>query len=161
MTHADLDPLTTEPTESNQELRDSIRMAPETEPALTEPLQLLTNAVVLSYFDHFNQANFTAVANLFAVEGQLLPPFESAIVGREAIASYLAAEAKGMKAIPQESTETSLPTGETEVQVMGQVQTPLFSVRVSWQFVLSPDSEIRSVRIKLLAALRELLHLKH
>jgi hypothetical protein len=131
-----------------------------TAPALEATLELLTHPTVLSYFDRFNAADFAATANLFAIDGQLLPPFESPIEGREAIAAYLTTEAKGMKAIPQEASEQPLPSGETQVQVGGQVQTPLFSVNVSWQFVLNPDSEIVSVRIKLLAALRDLLHLK-
>ena len=134
--------------------------APLLEPTLEAPLNSLTNATVLSYFDRFNAADFAAVAELFAVDGQMLPPFEAAIVGRGAIANYLVAEAKGMKAIPQEGSEQLLPSGETQVQVVGQVQTPLFSVNVGWQFMLNSASEIISVQIKLLAALRDLLHLK-
>jgi hypothetical protein len=134
--------------------------APAPQPTLEAALDSLTNPTVLAYFDCFNAADFAATANLFAVDGQLLPPFESPIEGREAIAAYLATEAKGMKAMPQEASEQLLPSGETQVQVVGQVQTPLFSVNVGWQFVLNSDSKIVSVQIKLLAALRDLLHLK-
>jgi hypothetical protein len=43
---------------------------------------------VLRYFETFNSGNFAATAALFTSQGALYPPFESAIVGRDAIASY-------------------------------------------------------------------------
>jgi Nuclear transport factor 2 (NTF2) domain len=115
---------------------------------------------IFSYFQTFNQGDFQATAALFATDGQLLPPFEAAIVGRAAIAAYLETEAKGMQALPREAAQQTLPSGETSHCVSGQVQTPLFVVHVRWEFVLNPQSEIAMVKIKLLAALRELLHLK-
>lgn len=115
---------------------------------------------ISAYFATLNASQFEASAKLFAAEGQLLPPFESAIVGREAIAAYLQTEAKGMQAVPQSSQTERLDSGEIRTQVTGQVQAPLFTVNVSWQFLLNADAEIVSLKIKLLAALKDLLHLK-
>ena len=97
-----------------------------------------------------------------------MPPFESAIVGREAITAYLNTEANGLKAYPQTLKTEVLSAHETGLQVIGlqvigQVQTALFTVNVSWQFVVTPAAEaaeIASLKIKLLAPLKDLLHLK-
>jgi hypothetical protein len=115
--------------------------------------------VISSYFQTFNQGDFQITAALFAAAGRLLPPFASAIIGRDAIAEYLATEAKGMQALPKEKVWETLPSGELSVTVVGQVQTSLFSVNVQWNFLLSDQSEILEAKIQLLAALQELLHL--
>ena len=123
-------------------------------------------ATISVYFATLNANQFSATAQLFAVDGQLLPPFESAIVGREAITAYLNAEANGLKAYPQTLKTEVLSTHETRLQVIGQVQTALFTINVSWQFVVTPAAEaaeaaeIVSLKIKLLAPLKDLLHLK-
>ena len=130
---------------------DSI--APDTALAITEPS-------VVQYFETFNADNFDATANLFAVDGALHAPFESPIVGREAIAAYLEKEAKGMCLEPLQAVSQVLETGETEVKVSGKVQTPLFGVNVTWTFLLNERSEIVMAGIKLLAALEDLLKLK-
>ena len=130
---------------------DSI--APDTALAITE-------STVVQYFETFNADNFDATANLFTVEGALHAPFESPIVGREAIAADLEKEAKGMRLEPLQSVSQVLETGETEVKVSGKVQTPLFGVNVTWTFVLNERSEIVMAGIKLLAALEDLLKLK-
>jgi hypothetical protein len=127
--------------------------------AEASPFNQSAHPTISAYFESFNQADFQATAALFAVDGQLLPPFETPISGREAIAAYLEREAKGMKAVPQ-TIEEGLVSDDTNIQVTGQVQTPLFGVNVNWQFLLNSQSEILSVKIKLLAALRDLLHLK-
>lgn len=114
---------------------------------------------VSAYFTALNAGDFSASAELFAEDGQLLPPFESAIVGRAAIAEYLKAEAKGMQAVVQSVDAQPLPE-MTHLQVVGQVQAPLFVVNVGWRFVVNERSEIVSLKIKLLAALKDLLHLK-
>ncbi|MBW4465815.1 MAG: ketosteroid isomerase family protein [Pegethrix bostrychoides GSE-TBD4-15B] len=118
---------------------------------------------ILAYFAALNTGDFLASAELFAEDGQLLPPFESAIVGQAAIAEYLKAEAKGMQAVVQ--SVDAQPLSETtqmmtQIQVIGQVQAPLFVVNVGWLFVVNERSEIVSLKIKLLAALKDLLHLK-
>ena len=114
------------------------------------------------------RATISATAQLFAVDGQLLPPFESAIVGREAITAYLNTEANGLKAYPQTLKTEVLSAHETGLQVIGlqvigQVQTALFTINVSWQFVVTPTAEAAEIvrlKIKLLAPLKDLLHLK-
>lgn len=120
--------------------------------------------IVAAYFDALNRGDYQTVVQLFAPEGTLLPPFESALVGPEAILQYLSREAKGMIALPQSETHRAATDqtepGGTSIQVLGQVQTALFSVNVSWQFGLNAEAEIVCLRIKLLATLRDLLHLK-
>jgi len=89
-----------------------------------------------------------------------LPPFESALIGREAILAYLNAEASGLRAYPQTLETEVLSSYETGLQVIGQVRTLLFTVNVSWQFRVNPAAEIANLKIKLLAPLKDLLHLK-
>lgn len=138
-----------------------VAQEPDTqEPAAQEIIEVSAHPTIAAYFDSFNQANFEAVAALFAAEGQLLPPFEAAITGRQAIETYLTREAKGMQALPQQATQQILSSEETKIEVLGQVQTSLFSVNVGWSFVLNSESDIMTAKIKLLASLRDLLHLK-
>jgi hypothetical protein len=120
----------------------------------------ISNATILRYFETLNASDFQATANLFASDGALNPPFETPVVGREAIVTYLEAEAKGMQLYPRQAIAESTEIGETIVKVSGTVQTSLFRVNVSWHFVLTPQSEILSVKIKLLAAMDELLKLR-
>lgn len=122
-------------------------------PGITEP-------TILRYFDTLNSGDFQATAQLFAATGQLHPPFEEAIIGPAAIATYLETEARGMKLVPREGISQAVEQGMTEVKVTGKVQTPLFGVNVSWYFLLNEQGEILSVGVKLLAALEELLSLK-
>lgn len=127
-------------------------------------------AIIHRYFETFNAGDFAATAALFADDGAMFPPFESPVVGAEAIANYLKREAQGMKIEVRQCVQETLETGITEVKVAGKVQTPLFGVNVSWMFGLNgcsavPTSggnrlEILAVRIKLLAALEDLLKLK-
>jgi hypothetical protein len=88
------------------------------------------------------------------------PPFEEPIEGKDAIATYLEAEAKGMQLFPRQGIAETLLNDQTQIQVSGKVQTPWFSVNVSWIFVLSSEREIMSARIKLLASPQELLSLR-
>lgn len=128
------------------------------------PVASLSEPAIRAYFETFNAGDFQATANLFAAEGQLLPPFESAIVGHDAILAYLEAEAPGMTLLPQEEAP-SFPSAADDmsadcINIVGKVQTTLFTVNVGWQFSLNSESEILSVKIKLLASLQDLLHLK-
>jgi hypothetical protein len=120
----------------------------------------ISEPTLLRYFETFNSGEFDSTAALFAATGALYPPFESSIVGPEAIAAYLAQEAKGMKAMPREGVMEATEEGDRAIKVLGKVQTSLFIVNVSWHFVLNAESEILAVRLKLLAALEELLHLR-
>lgn len=137
-----------EPAEKCQEVGDRL------------PIIGISQPTILRYFETFNSGEFQAIADLFALDGTLYPPFEPAIVGREAIATYLATEAQGMALAPQAETCQILETGDTQVKVTGKVQTKAFGVNVRWCFVLSPQAEILSARIKLLAGLEDLLSLK-
>ncbi|MDY6783297.1 MAG: nuclear transport factor 2 family protein [Cyanobacteriota bacterium] len=115
---------------------------------------------VLRYFETFNSGKFVATATLFSPQGRLYPPFESAIVGREAIASYLETEAREMTLSPQESLARIGDEGTCEIQVAGTAQNSAFSVNVSWNFCLDKNQQLQSVRVKLLASPQELLKMR-
>ena len=120
----------------------------------------LHEPTIAKYFEAVNAGEFQTAAALFAVDGSLQAPFEQPIVGAEAIAAYLEAEAKGFELQPQQVTVQALEDSHTEYQVGGRVQTPLFSVNVGWRFLLNPHKEISFVRVKLLASLEELSKLR-
>lgn len=115
---------------------------------------------VARYFQTLNNEEFQATADLFTTNGVLHPPLDTEIRGREAIVAYLEAEAKGMQLLPENQSVIELETGETECKVTGKVQTSLFSVNVAWQFILNSEAEIVFAKVKLLAALEELLNLR-
>jgi hypothetical protein len=123
-------------------------------------LEGITEPVVLRYFETMNAGDYEATAALFADTGVMHPPFEKPIEGRVAIANYLEAEAKGMQLFPRRGIAETPLNEQTQIQVTGKVQTPWFGVNVSWIFVLSPEQEILSTRIKLLASPQELLSLR-
>lgn len=120
----------------------------------------MCNATLQRYFETINAGSFQETAALFADDGVLFPPFEDGIVGPSAIATYLETEAIGMQLEPRQAIEQLLEDGNTQYKVGGKVQTSLFGVNVAWLFIVNPANEIVSVRIKLLAALEELLTLK-
>jgi hypothetical protein len=128
------------------------------------PVDLLVEGIselaILRYFQTMNAADYEATAALFAETGAMDPPFEEPIIGTEAIATYLRAEAKGMTLFPREGVIEINAEGQAEIQVTGKVQTPLFGVNVAWFFVLNPEKEITYARIKLLASPQELLDLR-
>jgi hypothetical protein len=170
---------TADPTRILEAMPEGTDQAVQTVPNQAVPNQAITNqtdaqlesridpeveAVIQRYFETFNAGNFPATAALFATEGAMHPPFESAVVGQDAIAAYLDREAKGMqieaRQLVQGFVQELAETDETAVNVAGKVQTPLFGVNVRWTFSLNDRLEILSVRIKLLAALEDLLKLK-
>ena len=120
----------------------------------------VTESTILRYFQSLNAGDFLATAGLFAADGELHPPFESAVVGRDAIALYLEQEATGMQLFPKQGNAEEIDNGYTQIQVKGRVQTPLFSVNVGWIFVLNAQQEIAAATIKLLASPQELLSLR-
>lgn len=120
----------------------------------------ITEPVILNYFTYLNSGDFNATADLFAIQGVLLPPFESPIEGRKAIAEYLTLEGKGLELSPKQGKIETTEDQLTKITTTGKVKTSLFSVNVSWDFILTPDQEILFAEIKLLASLQELLHLK-
>jgi hypothetical protein len=124
-------------------------------PALT--IAGISEPVILRYFETLNEEAFEATSQLFAVDGVMQPPFEQAIEGREAIATYLQAEAKGLRLQPLQGVARSVEDGCTAVEVSGKVQTPIFAVNVSWLFTLNENKELAFAKIKLLASPQELL----
>ncbi|MCU0537570.1 MAG: nuclear transport factor 2 family protein [Hydrococcus sp. Prado102] len=120
----------------------------------------INEATILRYFTSLNAQEFEATASLFAEDGVLYPPFEEAIIGKDAIATYLRNEAKGMKFFPNDNIEQVQESENIQYQVTGKVETPLFGVNVNWTFELNSHSEILSAKIKLLAKLEELLKLE-
>ena len=126
---------------------------------LPEPLQ--------QYFDALNQHDFERAAAMYAAQGQIEPPFEKVVVGREAVEAHLKAEACDMRFYPlhYESVEDELiederveSVGDTYL-VKGWVRTPMFKVNVAWTISLNEAEEIERVSIKLLADLKDLLKL--
>ncbi|VXD22766.1 Nuclear transport factor 2 [Planktothrix serta PCC 8927] len=121
------------------------------------------NAIaIIRYFESFNDEDFVTTASLFIPQGKLYAPFAELITGQEAIQNYLETEAKGMKLKPNTAQIKILENGQQVVQVLGNVQTVLFSVNVGWQFLLTElteQGEIEEVTIKLLASAQELLGL--
>jgi hypothetical protein len=65
-----------------------------------------------------------------------------------------------MKLSPRKGIAETLEDDQTQIQVTGKVQTPVFGVNVSWIFILSPEQEILFTKIKLLASPQELLNLR-
>lgn len=120
----------------------------------------INEPVVLRYFQTLNAGDYQATAALFADMGAMHPPFEQPIEGPEAIATYLEAEAKGMQLLPRQGIAEPLDDGQTQFQVTGKVQTPLFGVNVTWIFILNSEREFLYAKIKLLASPQELLGLR-
>jgi hypothetical protein len=129
-------------------------------PTTNLTIEGINQSVVLRYFETMNASDYEATAALFAEMGVMHPPFEEAIQGSDAIATYLNAEAKGMQLFPTKGIAETLEDQQTQIQVTGKVQTPWFGVNVSWTFVLSPEEEILNARIKLLASPQELLSMR-
>ncbi|MDJ0734593.1 MAG: ketosteroid isomerase family protein [Nostocaceae cyanobacterium] len=123
-------------------------------------IQGVAQANILHYFDTLNAGEFDETAALFSTDGVMYPPFESDIVGQDAIAAYLNQEAQGLKAYPYKGTSETLEDDQIQIQVTGKAQTSWCSVNVAWLFILNQKQEITSVEIKLLASPEELLKLR-
>lgn len=147
---------------STESFKNSASSEPSTnllEFDLLEFAQTPLEQTLARYFETLNAGEFQQTADLFTAEGKLYPPFEEEIVGREAIVHYLEKEAQGLQLFPlRKSVEQA--EGSLSYHIIGKVQTPLFSVNVGWNFIVNLDAEICSIRVKLLAALQELLRLK-
>ncbi len=115
---------------------------------------------ICDYFSKLNQNDFEGFAALFAPEGSLLPPFESAVVGRDAIRQYLQSTGIEVQASPESSTRELGNDGLTIYQITGKVRNNYFTVNVLWTIDLNADQQITSAKIKLLAPLQELLRFK-
>ncbi|MFM6280919.1 MAG: ketosteroid isomerase family protein, partial [Dolichospermum sp.] len=96
----------------------------------------VTEPTILNYFTTLNAGEFTQTAALFAEDGIMYPPFESAIIGQDAIATYLDKEAQDIKAYPQQGISENLPDDHTQIQVTGKAETSWCGVNVLWLFIL-------------------------
>ncbi|MGK7896212.1 MAG: ketosteroid isomerase family protein [Xenococcus sp. (in: cyanobacteria)] len=114
---------------------------------------------IRSYFSTLNQGKFKLTAALFSDKGQLVPPFDSPVIGQQAITDYLQQEAIDMKFQPRSATDQVLPNGQTDVEVRGQVSTSLFTVNVVWNFLISSQGKIDLVKVNLIASMQELLRI--
>ncbi|QLE41527.1 nuclear transport factor 2 family protein [Nostoc sp. C052] len=123
-------------------------------------IQGITEATVLHYFETLNAGEFEATAALFAVDGVMRPPFESDIVGVDAIATYLKQEGQGVKAYPNSGIAETLENATIQIQIRGKAQTSWCSVNVLWLFILNQQHQISYTRIKLLASPKELISLR-
>jgi hypothetical protein len=128
----------------------------------TIQIEGIEQPVILDYFQTLNNQDFQATASLFAEDGVLCPPFESPIVGRVAIATYLSSEAQGILLLPQRGNAIGeLGDGNTQnYKVFGKVRTALFFVNVAWNFSLNPQSEVAMVTVKLLESLEKLIKIR-
>jgi hypothetical protein len=120
----------------------------------------ITEPVILRYYESLNAGEFDEVASLFASDGVMQPPFESGIVGQDAIANYLKQEAQGIKAEPCQGIAENLDNNQIEFQVSGKAQTTWCGVNVIWLFALNQQRQIQFTKIKLLASPQELLNLR-
>jgi hypothetical protein len=132
----------------------------ETHPSSLQANALQAEPIVERYFSSFNAGGFDTTAALFAADGALHPPFESAIVGTGAIAQYLKAEAEGMQAYPETLEVTQTSPNSRQILVKGRVKALVFKVNVAWTFEINETGHIRSAVIKLLASMQELLSLR-
>ena len=120
----------------------------------------VTESAVLRYFETLNAGDFEATSALFAADGAMHPPFESALVGPDSITTYLKQEAQGMRLEPRQGIAQTVDNGQIQFQVTGKVQTAWCGVNVSWLFVLNQEHKILAATIKLLASPQELLNMQ-
>ena len=123
-------------------------------------IQGINELTIQQYFQSLNASDYDKTASLFAESGVMHPPFESGIIGRDAILSYLNKEAIDIKTYPREAISIILEDNQTQVKVAGKVETPWFGVNVPWLFTLNENLQILDVKIKLLASPQELLSLR-
>jgi hypothetical protein len=120
----------------------------------------INQPTILQYFATLNAGKFAETAQLFSEEGVLYPPFEEEVIGQDAIASYLTTEAKGLNLYPKQGKVITNEENDSTIEIRGKVETPLFGVNVAWTFCITPQGEINSVEVKLLASPQELLGLQ-
>ena len=129
----------------------------------TQRLMIIENIiepVIYEYFLRLNSGDFIGVSKLFSKNGSLHPPFERKLWGREAIAQYLQAEAKGLQAYPKLGNLIYKSDRSNTYEIQGYVKTSFFTVNVCWIIELDDNQEIISIELKLLAQLQDLLALK-
>ena len=121
------------------------------------------NTTVLKYMNNLNANDFDALAELFASDGALQPPFRKPVVGREAIQRFFKEECQNLKLTPERGVVEPAEDDYTQIKVTGKCQTPWFGaavgMNIAWRFLLNPDGKIFFVAIDLLASPKELLNL--
>ena len=130
----------------------------------SDTVDTLERDIAEEYFRSFNENQFEQTSNLFAEKGSLVPPFDSPVVGQQAIVAYLEKEASNITAYP-ERWDIEIKDNRTQIHVTGKVNAIVFKVNVAWYFTLCADSKtdepkIERVRVKLLASPKELLGLR-
>lgn len=124
----------------------------------------ITDPTVINYIEALNADNFDAAIALFTPDGALQPPFQKPIVGPQAIAAYLRAEAQGLNIMPEKGISEVLADGSKQLKITGKVQTPWFGVQlgmnIAWRFLINPEGKIFFVAIDMLASPQELLNLR-
>jgi hypothetical protein len=123
-------------------------------------LEKITEPTLIHYFSSLNAGDFATTSQLFAEDGVMYPPLESAVVGKEAIAKYLYQEAQDLKAEPQQIVNEELADNHILIKITGLAHTSWCTVNVSWLFILNPKRKIREAKIKLLASPQDLLSLR-
>ena len=132
-------------------------------PATIQQPNTQSHQLAEQYFQTFNENQFDKTAALFTQAGKLIPPFDSPVVGEDAILTYLQKEADNITAYPQH-WESEEEGDRTFIKVIGKVNAVVFKVNVAWYFII-PNTKtdalkIESVRVKLLASPKELLGLR-
>ncbi|MBW4524573.1 MAG: ketosteroid isomerase family protein [Phormidium tanganyikae FI6-MK23] len=127
-----------------------------------QPIEIegISHPTILQYFETLNAGEFEATSQLFAIEGAMQPPFETPIMGREAILAYLQKEAPGLIAMPQAGIFEETDQHCTDFQITGKVQMPMFGVNVTWYFTIDQTDQVTFTRIKLNASPQELAKLR-
>ncbi|NDJ24110.1 nuclear transport factor 2 family protein [Nostoc sp. B(2019)] len=138
----------------------SAKSIPSTQPKEEFQIEGITESNILRYFETLNAGEFETTATLFAEDGVMHPPFESDIVGPDAIATYLKQEAQNVTALPRQGIVENLENEQIQVQVTGKAQTSWCGVNVLWLFILNQQRQILYTRIKLLASPQELLSMR-
>ncbi len=126
----------------------------------TVTIEGINEETISRYFETLNSGNFSATAKLFADDGVMHPPFESHIVGADAIVAYLQKEAQALKVFPQRGIIITKEFDQIQVEVTGKAETSWCGVNVLWHFILNPKKQIVYTRVRLLASPRELLNLQ-
>jgi hypothetical protein len=122
-------------------------------------IQGIFNSTIYEYFAKLNNNEFISVAELFAEQGCLTPPFDKILQGRSMILQYLEREAKDIKSYPKQG-ETAKKGSLNEYQIQGTVEISQFILNVTWFIQLNSDQEIISLEVKLTTSLEDLLDFK-
>lgn len=122
-------------------------------------IQGISDSIIYEYFTRLNNAEFTAVIELFSEQGCLTPPFDKSLQGKGEILQYLEKEAKEIKSYPEQG-ETTQKGSLTGYQIQGTVEISGFVFNMEWFIQLNSDQKIMVVEVKIVASLEDLLDFK-